>query len=624
MPGPVKPVSQDRLAVQPLPFDAVVLSPDGVLGAWQQVNAAATLPHCIEHLEKSAALANMRGAAGLEVHAFEGFHFADSDIYKVLEAIGWEAGRSDVGRFLPFVDRTIQLLGQAQQPDGYLNSFYSATPEKQFSDLRWGHELYCLGHLLQAGIAWARTTGRRDLLEIGIRFAERVEEEFPPGGRLPVCGHPEIETALAELYRLAGEERWLDLAVRMVDARGHRSVGPDRFGYGYFQDHEPVREVRGATGHVVRQLYLAAGVADVYTEAGDTALLEALHRIWSDVHLRKMYITGGLGSRHRDEAFGDPFELPPDRAYSETCAAISSVQFNWRMLLLTGEGRFADELERALYNAVAGSISPGGTEFFYSNPLQVRTERDGEHEQAPARRARWYDCACCPPNIARLIASISSYTATADDDGGLQLHLYDPARITLPAATVTVATGYPFDGRVVLKIDGTLTGVLALRIPAWSHAFTLRVDGEPQSLDPENGYVRIAAMGVAQVELKLDTSVQLRQPHPHLDAARGCVAVTRGPLVYTLEQTDLPDGVLLEDFVLDASRTLVDAGRDAVLGVPLIRVHGSTRARPAEPYPDAAVNFAISDRISANLVPYYRWGNRGPGGMRVWIPPASR
>lgn len=627
--APAAPRSSDRLTLTPLGFDAVTFAPDGMLGAWQRVNRNSSLAHCIEQLETSGALPNMRAAASLKdghpPFDFTGFHFADSDIYKVLEAIGWEAGRSDVSELLPFVDETVELLARAQQDDGYLNSFYAESPGRQFTDLRWGHELYCLGHLLQAGIAWARTAGRSDLLEIGVRFAELVELSFPPGGRPPVCGHPEIETALVELYRHTGETRWLDLARRMVDARGHRSVGEDRFGYQYFQDHLPVRKVPGATGHVVRQLYLAAGVADLYTEDGDEDLLAALKRIWSDVHLRKMYITGGLGSRHRDEAFGDPFELPPDRAYSETCAAISSIQFNWRMLLVTGEAQYADELERALYNAVAGSTSPTGTEYFYSNPLQVRSERDGEHEQAPARRAPWYDCACCPPNLARLLSSLHAYAATTDDDGGLRLHLYEPADIRLPHATVTVKTGYPFDGLIRLEIAGGLPS-LSLRLPGWAEHHVLLVNGIEQQVNPVDGYLHLKDVSPGTVELMLDMPARLRTPHPHIDAVRGCAAVTRGPIVYALEQTDLPAGVVLEDVVLDASVEPGAGASEAVApgDIRVPKVTAAATVRPpssSDPYPVAGAATADKgEAFAVDLVPYFRWGNRGPGSMRVWIP----
>ncbi|POH68238.1 hypothetical protein C3B61_04430 [Cryobacterium zongtaii] len=628
--GPVSPLAGAHSVLRPLPLDAVNLTGTGQLASWQRVNRDATLAHCVRQLEESGALANLRIAAGLEGGVFRGFVFADSDVYKVLEAIGWEAGRAGGGAevFDSFVDDTVALLQAAQQDDGYLDSFFQvAKPDEQFADLRWGHELYCLGHLLQAGVAWQRTRGRTDLLEVGLRFAGLVEQRFGAGGVDAVCGHPEIETALVEVYRVTGQRRWLELAQRFIDLRGHRSVGEDRFGYGYFQDHEPVRTVPGATGHSVRQLYLAAGVADVYAEDGDPELLAALERIWSDVHRSKMYVTGGLGSRHRDEAFGDPFELPPDRAYSETCAAISSVQFNWRMLLLTGEGRFADEIERALYNAVAGSTTSDGTAFFYSNPLQVRTHRDGAHEQAPARRVGWYDCACCPPNLARLVSSLQHYAATTAA-GSLQLHLYETGTIDLGgvggAATVArIRTGYPVDGVVAIEFDAPFTGgEVALRVPAWAESWRLTVNGETASTAVSAGYLRVPGAGIRSIELVLDMPVRLRRAHPQVDAVRGCVVVTRGPLVYTLEQADLPGSLVLEDFVVDAAADAELGPVDADLGVPLVRITGARRAPDAgELYPVASgARSPGGDAITVTAVPYYRWGNRAPGGMRVWIP----
>ena len=641
--GPIDPRSRERLALHPLPFDAVTFTGDGTLATWQRVNHDATLAHCVTRLEASGTLANLRIAAGPQTGEFRGFHFADSDVYKVLEAIGWEAGRADVAQFLPFVDTTVALLLAVQEADGYLNSFYQTLkPDEKFADMRWGHELYCLGHLLQSGVAWARTTGRTDILGIGLRFAELVETKFGDGKADAVCGHPEIETALVEVFRLTGDQRWFNLARRMVDLRGHRSVGEDRFGYSYFQDHAPVREVEGATGHSVRQLYLAAGAADVYVENSgveDSALLDALDRIWGDVHERKMYVTGGLGSRHRDEAFGDPYELPPDRAYSETCAAISSVMFNWRMLLITGEGRFADELERALYNAVAASTTPDGTAFFYSNPLQVRTHRDGEHDQAPARRVGWYDCACCPPNLARLVASLHSYAATTAGDG-LQVHLYESGTIALDevggaATTATVTTGYPFDGLVAIAFDVPFTGGnVALRIPGWASAFGVAVDGMQSDAAVSDGYVTVAGTGIRSIELTLDMPVQVRQPHPHVDAVRGCVVLTRGPIVYAVEQADLPEGLVLEDLFVDAASGAQLDGTDPNLGVPVIRLRGEQRAmKSGELYPmwnDAAPQVGggtatepgtvIDASLELTAVPYFRWGNRGPGGMRVWLP----
>ena len=623
--GPVAPTSTDRVRFAPLGLADVSLSDAGMLGAWQRVNRASTIQHCIERLESSGALPNMRRVTGESTEEFAGMHFSDSDIYKTLEAVGWEAARSDVSEFLPFVDATVDLLRRAQDTDGYLNSFYqTVTVGQRFADLRWGHELYCLGHLLQAGVAWARTVGRTDLLEIGLRMTDLVIDVLGPGGREGVCGHPEIETALVEVYRVTGERKYLDLAQRMIDLRGNHLVGHDRFGYPYFQDHEPVREVTEATGHAVRQLYLTAGEVDAYVENGDDALLESLERVWRSVHEQKMYITGGLGSRHRDESFGDAFELPPDRAYSETCAAIANFMWNWRMLLVQGESRFADEMERGLYNAIAVSTDTDGDAFFYSNPLQLRTGHGSDDEDAPSTRLDWYTCACCPPNLARLVSSLQHYVATVTD-GGLQLHLYAAGEIRLGNGSVAhVDTAYPWDGTITIDFESLFAGELRLRIPAWASRFTVSVDGSAVEPDVDAGYAVLpAGSGVGRVELVLEMPPVARRPHPYLDASRGCVAVSRGPVVYCIEQADLGSDLLVEDVLVPASPTLELGPVDETLGAPTIRVaDGARRSAPGRnPYPAATDQAdAPTEPLVIQTIPYFRWANRSEGGMRVWLP----
>lgn len=633
MNGPATPTATASVTDRPLPLSAVRLRDGGMLGAWQLRNRTATIAHCIAQLETGGALPNMRRATGEYDGDFVGFHFSDSDIYKVLEAIGWEAARSDIAEFLPWVDETVALLRRAQRADGYLNSFFQTVePDRVFADFRWGHELYCLGHLLQAAVAWERTSGRRDLLEIGLRFAALVDERFGPDGEAVVCGHAEIETALVEVHRVTGDVRWLRLAQAFIDRRGHRTVGDDRFGYHYFQDHEPLRAVTTATGHAVRQLYLAAGAVDVAVETGDDALAAAAGRIWRSAFREKQYITGGLGSRHRDEAFGDPFELPPDRAYAETCAAIAGFQFGWRMLQLTGDARYADEMERALLNAIAESTSVDGTEFFYSSPLQIRTHRDGVHEQAPSTRVGWYECACCPPNLARLLSSLHGYVATSAG-GRLRLHLYADGDIDLAAAGVgegmlRVRTGYPWDGDVVLAFDTAFTGVLELRRPGWAGEVELIVDGAVRPADAdERGYLVIDGSGgdgIREVRLGLGMPAVARSPHPHLDASRGTVAVTRGPIVYCLEQVDLPAGTQLEDVVVDPdAEWFEDAPAIAAPGwsAPALRGRGALRGpAPDDPYPVRCAPAAGGAQIDVRLTPYALWGNRTPGAMRVWLP----
>ncbi|MBB2922429.1 glycoside hydrolase family 127 protein [Cellulomonas cellasea] len=655
--GPTAAAASPHVRLRPLPFAATVLSEDGELGRRQALNRAATLPHLVANLESSGALDNLRRVAGRHDGPFRGFTFADSDVHKSLEAIAWEAGRRPDGQdWEGFTRDVVELLAAAQDDDGYLDSHYQEPPaapgegatraDRRWTDLRWGHELYVLGHLVQAAVARTRTTGRTDLLDVARRFADHAVRRFGPGGVDGYCGHPEVETALVELYRLTGERAYLDLAQRTVDARGSGLLGSGPFEPAYHQDHALVRDVTEATGHAVRQLYLAAGVADLVAETGEQALLDALVRLWDSAQGTKAYVTGGLGARHKDESFGDAYELPPDRAYAETCAAIASVQWAWRMLLLTGEGRYADEMERTLHNAVAASTSVDGTHFFYSNPLQVRTGHDGSSEYSASTRLPWFACACCPPNLARLVASLHAYVATRDERG-VQLHLYADGTVTLPAddgdVRLRVTTAYPWDGRVTVDVlDGG--GELALRVPGWvlPGGAALRVDGVELTVDvaavhASGGYVRVAP-GARRVELELAMPPVAVRAHPRVDAVRGCVALRRGPVVFCLEQADLPAGVALEDVRLAAGTRLDVGPPDPTIGAPVTLeadgVHVPAAAGMLAVVGAGAVPSAAGGAVGPDLgdpdaplaplrlraVPYHRWANRDEGAMRVWVP----
>ena len=671
--GPVDPTPDALAALTPLGLRDVRLDPAGLLGSWQVRNAAATLPHCVERLDSSGALENLRRAGdrgpeqpwagdpaaqasgpgnddGAPGRGFTGMWFADSDVHKTLEAAAWELGRApdDQERSLElgeFIARTTRLLALAQDPDGYLNSYFTLVrPEARWRELVWSHELYCAGHLLQAAVAATRAGAGDEVMAVARRLADLIVDRFGPAGEEAVCGHPEIETALVELYRATGHRPYLDLATRFVDRRGRGLLPPGRFGSRYHQDHQPVRESDEVTGHAVRQLYLLAGVVDVAVETRDTALLAAAERLWDNAFTAKTYVTGGHGSRHRDEAFGDPHELPPDRAYAETCAAVASVHWNWRLLLATGRSRYADELERALYNAVAGSTALDGRHFFYSNPLQLRTGHDGSDEDAPSQRLDWYACACCPPNLARLMASLQAYVATTDA-GGIQIHLYSAGtiRATVRGAQlgVTVATGYPWNGAVTLTVSGEAVEpwTLALRVPGWCRQVTVTVDGVPKQARVDGGYLRIERRWTdgAAVRVNFAMPPRLVAAHPHVDAVRGCVALARGPLVYCLEQTDLPPGTLIEDVVLDLSAPLgaVDEVLDPAAGtaagqagIVTLTARGSLTPPPSTelyvahpPETDDQPDRASGTELRA--VPYFLWANRAPGALRVWVPGRS-
>ncbi|MEA3345793.1 MAG: glycoside hydrolase family 127 protein, partial [Chloroflexota bacterium] len=358
----------------------------GIWAQKQALNRQVSLRHGYEQLERAGNFNNLRLAAGSGEGEYQGPVFMDSDVYKWLEALACDLANVRDPEVKRMADETIDLLVAAQQADGYLNSYYQVVrPDKRWTDLDHDHELYCAGHLFEAAVAMHRATGDERLLDIARRFADHIDSMFGPGRREGAPGHPEIELALVELYRETGERRYLDLAAFFIDQRGRGVMGGyGRYGPEYHQDRVPVRQATVVEGHAVRQLYLTAGVTDVYLETGEQALFEALTQLWHDMTTRKMHITGGFGARFVGESFGEAYELPSDRCYCETCASIASMMWNWRMLLATGEPRYADVLERSLYNGFLSGVSLDGRRYFYVNPLQSR---------GGIERAEWYSCA---------------------------------------------------------------------------------------------------------------------------------------------------------------------------------------------------------------------------------------
>lgn len=619
----VAPSAAARVRLRPLDARGVAIR-DGLLADRQRVNREVTLLRGAEELERAGTLDNLRIAAGRASGERRGMVFSDSDVYKWLEALAWEHARKPSSELERLARDTTELVAAAQQADGYLNTYCQVVdPGWRWSELETGHELYCAGHLFQAGVAAARATGDTTLLAVGARFADLIHRDFTSGAQTGTDGHPEVELGLVELYRQTGEKRYLELADTLTTRRGHGTF-TGRFDAGfdldYYQDAEPVRDAQAIVGHAVRALYLAAGVTDIYAETGDQALLASMLRQWDDMTAAKLYLTGGVGSRHHGEAIGDRYELPPDRAYCETCASIASLMWNWRMLLVTGESRFADLFERTLYNGFLSGHSLDGELFFYSNPLQ---SRDGE------RRHRWNPVACCPPNVMRLLASLHHYLATVSD-AGVQLHQYATATIRTAVPSVGpvelgVETGYPWSGTVAVEIVSSADAewTLSLRVPGWARDAT--VDGDPVG---PGGYAALSRRWRAgdRVVLELDVSPRLTVPNPRIDAIRGCLAVERGPVVYCLEQADLPAGVELAGIAVDPVAEPVDNGPVAQLGgVPAVALSCVARdldgwrgteyrdlhALPAEASPSPT-------RLLA--VPYFTWANRSEGAMRVWIP----
>ncbi|GIE94634.1 hypothetical protein Ari01nite_20990 [Paractinoplanes rishiriensis] len=630
LPGPAAPTPSALAALHPLPLAAVRLTPDGLLGRWQDRNATATLPHCIDQLDVQGNLTNLRRVTGDSDAEYRNMWFADTDVYKTLEAAAWEIGRTG-GGFAEFLTDVAALLEKAQDADGYLDSYYQVDRrEQQWTDLGFSHEMYSAGHLIQAAVAAYRATGSAQLLGVARRFADLLVTRFGPAGADVVDGHPEVETALVELYRLTGHEPYLAQAKRSLELRGHRRLGEGRFGPRYWQDDQPLRDAREVMGHAVRQQYLLAGAVDVAVETGDAGLLATAERLFTEALAHKTYLTGGQGSRHKDEGFGDPYELPPDRAYAETCAAIGSFHTAWRLLLATGHAKYADEMERVLYNGIAGSTAVDGRAFFYSNPLQLRTGHDGSHEDTPSQRLSWYSCACCPPNLARLMASLHTYAATGDDDG-LQVHLYADGSITAGGYQLAVRTDYPWDERITLTVTaagGPGPWTLALRVPSWCRDARLSVNGSVVRTGAQEGYLRLNRTWKAgdRVELTLAMPARIVAAHPRVDAVRGSVALARGPVVYCLEHADLPphlSGTLFEDLELDLSRPL-ELGTGTLAPVTIrvpVLVRDDADGSLYRPYPPSAVGDGRAATVPA--IPYFLWANRAAGPMRVWIPVAA-
>jgi DUF1680 family protein len=607
----------------------------GFWGDRQQANAVTTIEHCLTWMERLGWIANFDHTAAGQGPERAGREFADSEIYKLLEAMAWELDRRPDGALDDQYQSLSARVVAAQQPDGYLGTrFGSSGQAARYSDLEWGHELYCAGHLIQAAVARVRTAGRDALVDAAIRVADHICEEFGPNGRQAVCGHPVVEPALAELARATGESKYLEQARLFVERRGHGSLDAGEIGAAYFSDDVPVRESEVLRGHAVRALYFAAGAVDVAIESGDEQLLDAVRHQWDVTVARRTYLTGGMGSRHEGESFGDDFELPSDRAYSETCAGVGSVMLSWRLLLSEGNAKYGDLIERTLYNVIATGPNAEGDAFFYVNPLErtvlgVDVDSNEPSERAASsQRAPWFAVSCCPTNIARTIASLSGYIATVDEFG-LQLHQFAPARIrtTLPdgeTLALTVRTGYPFDGKVEVVVDEAprRDWTLSLRTPSWAGGdVTLAADGAVTSIRDGYAVARGGLGAGSSVVLTLPMEPRVTMPDARIDATRGCIAIEAGPLVYCAET--------LADDEMQLERVRV--ARDAAPR----RAEGDTIALPVGldktpdhgwPYTESVEATGAHEDTSTELrlIPYYRWAERGPSRMRVWLPLEER
>jgi DUF1680 family protein len=621
-------------------------------GFWaerQTVNHKVSLKHAYKMLNEAGNLHNLKLAAGQANGKYRGMNFSDETVYKWLEAMAWELGRAADRELQALADEVISLVASVQQPDGYINSYYQfVEPERKWTDFDFGHELYCAGHMIQAGIAFKRAINDDRMLTLARRFADHIDTVFGPGKKEEACGHPQVEMALVELSRCTDDKRYLHLAQFFINQRGKNKMhGIGASGSEYHQDQVAVRKAEEVIGHAVRQMYLAAGIADLYMESGEKSLLDTSRRLWNNMTAGKMYITGGVGSRYDGESFGESYELPTDQCYCETCAAIGNLFWNWRMLLISGESRHADLIERLMYNAILSSPSLSGDGFFYVNPLMSRDGHyvrfssnppSGEHKVTG--RPQWHSVACCPPNVMRLRASLSNYFSTTDGNG-VQIHQYTNMQISVPldgqdnSLVLDVQTEYPRNGagKILITKSADRSWKLALRVPGWCQKFVVKVNGRAVKQNLDKGYITIKRIWKAGEVLTFDFSMSpfLVEADPRVDAVRGCLAIQRGPIVYCLEEHDQGKGINLLDVEIDPSSKLIERWQaDLLGGVVTVQVNGYQRSRSDwsgnELYrPVVSGRKGKSARkIKLKAVPYYAWGNRGLKSMRVWIPSESR
>jgi uncharacterized protein len=600
-----------------VPFQEVRIT-DPFWGPRLERNRTVTIEANLRQCEVTGCIDNFAVAGKLRKGKHRGLLFYDSDLYKVIEAAGYALAQRPDPALEKRIDGIIDRIAAAQQPDGYLNTYYTLVkPAERWKNIQHGHELYCAGHLMEAAVAYHQATGKRKLLDVARKFADHIGTVFGPGRRIDTCGHEEIELALVKLFRATGEKRYLKQAEFFLDVRG-RADKRRRFGE-YAQDHKPVREQREVAGHAVRAMYLYCGMADVAAATGDRELMTALRSIWHDVVDRKMYVTGGIGPSAHNEGFTVPYDLPNDSAYAETCAAVGLALWNHRMFLMSGgDGKYADVLERVVYNGLLSGVSLAGDRFFYVNPLGSK----GRHH-----RQSWFECSCCPGNVVRYLAGLGD-RVYARKGNGLWTVLYagGTANVALDGGKVKVTqeTRYPWDGEVKLTLqpEKELAFDLHLRVPGWCKgAPAVEVNGKPlKGLKAERGYLTLTRSWRAgdTVRLSLPMPVERVHAHPKVKANVGRVALQRGPIVYCLEGVDnggrprslvlRRDAKLTAEFVKDLLGGVVVVRGDALA----VSFDGSDELRRQNRYYARFVTF--------QAVPYSLWDNRKPGQMVVWLP----
>lgn len=595
-------IASEKTKLQFIPISAVTMR-EGFWKSRMDLNHQHGIPRLLKHLEDHGVVDNFMIVSGRKKTERKGPYFTDSDLYKWMEGAAFDLQTYDDPKIKADLDRVIDEVVAAQGDDGYLNTFFQGELfDQRFRNLPVEHELYCAGHLFQAAVAHYRATGEDKLISAAARYVDYVASVFGPDKRQGVDGHPEVEMALVEMYRATGERRYLDLAE-------------------YFLSQLQYKEKHEVEGHAVRALYTCCGGADYFAETGNAAYKLSTDRRWEDLVNGKMYITGGVGARYSHEAIGESYELPNLRAYAETCAAIANVMFNYRMLAIYADAKYADVMERALYNGVISGVSLDGVAYFYTNPLA----NTGSHQ-----RQEWWGCTCCPTNMVRTLASIPGYMYSVSDEG-VWVHLYDCSRVDYRLADGTnfnleVDTRYPWEGNIDIKlgVDSPKEFTLYLRIPGWCVSPAAAVNGEEISGEKPGEYLAIKRIWKPgdTVHLNLGMPVTLQECDPRVRENLGSVAVQRGPIIYCAESPDNP-GVSIMDLELASDSFTSQFDADLLGGVVKISGSGLVPDANAPRGPLYRPMGSVSARFNETpitLIPYYAWANRGPAHMAVWLP----
>ncbi len=604
-------------------------------GLWQKrrtTNVESSIPSMHDELIEHGRMDNFLRLESKSDAPQRGPVYSDSDIYKWLEAVGFALQTGDEPQLRTTAEAMIREVVAAQEPSGYLNTYYVGDrrnlrmlPASQET----GHELYCIGHLLQASVAWYRATGDATLLNAGTRFVDGfLLPNYGPGpNQKPiVAGHPEIEMSLIELYRTTGNRRYLELAGYILHGDSRIPLTPRQITYMFCGI--PFTSRTKLEGHAVRAMYACCGATDYYLETGDAEYWKTLNALWDDLSRHQLYITGGVGARAAGESFGDAYELPNARAYGESCAAIGNMMWNWRMLAATGDAKFADVIERALYNGINSGMSLDGKTYCYRNPLAF-DPATGDRIRNP-----WYDTTCCPPNLERTFASLPGYLYSTSDDG-LYVHLYETSELNWrlhdgTGLKVAQKTRYPWEGGVQLEVNPAQPAEFALhlRIPAWSEQSAVLVNGKAISGVQPGRYLEIRRRWTSgdRVTLSFDMTPRIVRANPAVTENTGRIAFQRGPVVFCMEGLDQaarPEERNLAGFSAKASGATSAAWEPSLLdGVMVLEHQGSHEAAPPSPalYYAADTPEPPTREAALRLIPYYAWANRQPSEMQVWIP----